>query len=271
MELVKFNTKSQKVVVAPLGDIQYCGQHGPTAVDSLKRHIDRVLAFDNSYFIGMGDYIDFLSPSNRQRLAAAALYDTADTVIDEKAHELTEELYENILKPTKGRWLGLIEGHHFYEGSGSTSDMWLCEMLDAQHIGTSALVRLEPSGIVFYAHHGTGAGQLPGTGLNKLYHTSNGWTAIDVYLMGHNTKLAASRHSRPQARWEQKKPDLVHSDVLYVNTGGFSKSNVLEHRRGRIPRGDYAEKGMMTPAPLSAPIVFCDGRGASEDRVWVRI
>jgi hypothetical protein len=174
------------------------------------------------------------------------------------------------LKPTKGRWLGLLEGHHFYEGSGSTSDQWLAEMLDAPHLGTSCYVRLKPSGFVIWAHHGLGGGILPTSGINKLYHTSAGLAGADVYLMGHNTKMGVSRLSRPMPNGEFT--DLTHHDVLLVNTGGFSKSNVVGHTRGRIRRGDYAEQGMMTPSPLAAPLIHFDGpRGKHGEGVRVEV
>jgi hypothetical protein len=274
MELLKVRTKSQRVAVCPIGDVQYSGESGPTAIVHVQRHVERCLELEKQgyvvRFLGMGDYIDFLSPSNRARLAAAQLYDSADAVVEAKALELVEECFERMLKPTRGKWIGLLEGHHFYEAAGSTSDMWLCELLDAPFLGTSCYVRLLPSGFSLWAHHGTGSGILPTPGLNKLYHTSAGLQGADAYLMGHNTRLGAVRLSRPYPN--EDFTDLTHHDVLLVNTGGFSKSNIVGHKRGRIPRGDYAEKGMMTPSPLCAPIVYFDGpRGKHGEGAWVRV
>lgn len=268
MEIVRVNTKKQRIVVAPLGDIQWSGKGGPSAIDIVRRHIKEALSMD-AWFLGMGDYIDFLSPSNRARLRAAALYDTADAVIDEKAHELVKEVYDLVLKPTKGRWLGMLEGHHFYEGQGSTSDMWLAEMLDAPFLGTSAFVRCEPSGVVLWAHHGTGNSVLPSGPLNKLYHTSHGWAGADAYLMGHTTKMSAVRISRPTPDWNER--DLTHGDILLVNTGGFSKSSIVGHAHGRIRRGDYAEQKMLTPSPLAAPFIYIDGTAKGTRRVRAEI
>lgn len=274
MELLKVNTKRQRTVVCPIGDIQWSGAKGPTAVIHVRRHIAMCLALEQRgyavRFLGMGDYIDFLSPSNRVRLSSAQLYDTADAVVEEKAHELVEEAFDRMLKPTKGKWIGLLEGHHYYQADGSTSDMWLCDMLDAPFLGTSCYAKIEPAGFALWAHHGTGAGILPTPGLNKLYHTSAGLQGADVYLMGHNTRLGAVRLARPypNAAFD----DLTHHDVLLVNTGGFSKSNVVGHAKGRIKRGDYAEQGMMTPSPLAAPLVYFEGpRGKHGEGAWVRI
>lgn len=270
MELLKVNTKSQQVVIAPIGDIQFSGMHGPTASDHVKRHIEKALKLD-AWFIGMGDYIDFLSPSNRQRLTSAALYDTADAVIEEKAHELVLEVYNNLLKSTRGRWLGLLEGHHFFEFQGSTSDMHLAELLECSFLGTSAYVQVNPSGVVLYVHHGQGGGMLPAAPLNKLYHQSAGMHGADVYMIGHTTKLSAARLSRPRPNWEQATPDLTHSDIFLVNTGGFSKSNIVGHKYGRIVRGEYAEQRMLTPSPLAAPFIHIDGKADHSNRIRVEM
>src|SRR5882672_622847 len=119
MELLNFRvpvkrqqSEQRPLVICPIGDLQFTGQKGSLAGDLLKRHLDRCLEL-GGFFLGMGDYIDAFSPSNRQRLRAAALYDTAEDVIDDKVMELVDELFDKYLKPTKGRWLGLLHGHHF--------------------------------------------------------------------------------------------------------------------------------------------------------------
>ena len=133
----------EPIAIAPIGDIQWAGMKGPTAKDHLKRHIDHCMEL-KALFVGLGDYIDFLSPSNRQRLKSAALYETAEDVIDDKAMELVWELYEKFLKPTKGRWLGMLEGHHFTQlKTGETTDQRLCQLLDAKFLGSSAYIRLQ--------------------------------------------------------------------------------------------------------------------------------
>jgi len=273
MELVQMRVPKgrDRIVIAPLGDLQWSGEGGSTARDHLRRHIDRCLAVD-AWFLGMGDYTDFASPSNRARLMAANVYDTAQEVLEDAATNLVDELFERFLKPTVGRWIGLLEGHHFFEWGGRTSDLILAEKLKTKALGTSAYVNIQPGDVTLWAHHGLGGGILPTSGINKLYHTSAGLQGADVYLMGHNTKMGGQRLSRPFPRFDRDEPDLSHRDVLLVNTGGFSRSNVPRSRRGGIPRGDYAEQGMMTPSPLTAPLVTIYPRAQrQEDRVRVEI
>ena len=267
MELVTYTIARKHgdhrpIYLAPLGDIQWAGRRGATALDALKRHIDRCLELD-ARFIGLGDYIDFLSPSNRQRLRSAALYDTAEDVIDSKAMDLVQELWEVALKPTKGKWICLAEGHHFAQlKDGTTTDQRLCEMLGARFVGTSALVRLQfqlqntRSNIVLWMHHGTGGGAKACTPLNKLENLAPYWGGVDVFLMGHTTKMPVVPINRVEARWHGRAaPDLVHRKIYFVNTGGFCKAYQVGSRQGRVPRGDYAEQGMMNPSVIGAPII----------------
>lgn len=258
MELLNFKVPdTQEIVIAPIGDFQWSGKNGPTALSHIQDHIARCMDLD-AWFFGLGDYIDFMSPSNRQRLRAAALYDTAEEVIDEKAMELVYEIFELALKPTVGRWIGLVHGHHYSDlKPGDTTDTRLAEMLKATYLGTQAIVRVHNKQLscVLWAHHGKGGGTLPAGPLNTLYHASNPWERVDVFLMGHTTKSPCTRLSRPYAVWSGDKADLKHRDILLVNTGGFSKSNIVGHKAGRIPRGDYAEEKMLPPSPLSAPII----------------
>jgi hypothetical protein len=270
MEMIKYKIPGgpyNQVCIAPLGDIQWAGKNGHTALGHLRKYIEDALQY-KAHFIGMGDYIDFMSPSNRSRIKSANLYDTAEEVIDNVGIALAEEIYQEALLPTKGRWIGLLEGHHFLGlKDGTTTDTLLAKRLDTVSLGTSALIRVEflanPCGekkkpflasSILWAHHGQGGGMLPGGPLNKLYHVSAGWEQIDIFMMGHTTKMPVSRHSRPFPDWKTMK--LEHRDMLLVNTGGFCKSSIVGSRSGPIPRGDYAEQGMMCPSPLSAPLIF---------------
>lgn len=267
MELVTVNVTvphkaHERVVIRPIGDIQWTGPKGKTALDTLRRDIDATLE-QGGYFLGMGDYLDTFSPSNRARLKAADLYETATEVIDSKSVELAQELYELALKPTTGRWLGMLEGHHFSDlMDGSTTDMWLCNKLKARFLGTSALIRLQflISGsrynVVFWAHHGTGGGMKACAPLNKLENLSPYWGGVDVFLMAHTTKSPVVPINRIYPRWHgHDSPDLIHKKVYFVSCGGYSKAWVRGNKQGQVLRGDYAEKGMMNPSVLGAPLI----------------
>ena len=264
MELLTHTVKGSQIVLAPLGDIQWSGAHGMTAQDHLRRHVDACLE-RGAWFLGMGDYIDFLSPSNRSRLRGAALYDTAEDVIDETGLELVHDLYEKFFTPTKGRWLGLLEGHHYSQfKAGDTSDMRLCQLLGAPFLGTTACIRVRfkayPSRsdcAILWAHHGArGAGYTLGAAVNELQQVASAWEGIDVYFMGHVPKGTVAPLNKPYPVWTPRgAPTVIHKTVYLVRCGGFSKSYVLGAQQGQVKRGGYAEQRAMSPAFIGAPVV----------------
>lgn len=256
MELRTFRIpKNQKVfTVAGIGDIQWTGKNGITANDQLSRFIDYSGSM-GAYYIGLGDYIDPLSPSNRRKIAASGIYDTAMEVLWNKCLELNAELFEKHLKHTKGRWIALGEGHHYNEYGGRTSDQELCKLLGSEDlfIGTTGLAHVPQAAASFFHLHGNGGGVLPGAGLNKLYHLSAGFPGSEVYMMGHNCKNAGARLSRPYPVYKRMK--LEHRDVFLVNCAGFSKSAVVGHRVAGITRGNYAEQASLPPSACNSAVV----------------
>lgn len=272
MELVSFAIPRKQsdrtpVIIAPIGDIQWAGKRGSTATDTLRRHLDRCQTV-GAWYVGLGDYIDFASPSNRQRLRAAALYDSAEDVIDDKALDLVQELFDLYLRPTKGRWLGLVHGHHYANlKTGETTDQRLCQLLDARFLGSSAFIRLQFSrptpansgmrgNVTLFVHHGAGGGMKAAAPLNKLENLAPYWDA-DIFMIGHLTKMATAPVNRVSARWSGRgAPELVHRKIMLVGCGGFSKGYVQGAKQGRVPMGGYVEQRMLNPAALGAPLIY---------------
>lgn len=266
MEMVSYAVRQEdlhegRLAIMPVGDIQWDGKGGATSLNLLQQRIDDGMR-EKALFLGMGDYIDFVSPSNRQRLRSAALYDTAMNVIDSTAKRLVDEVAE-ILRPTTGRWLGLLEGHHFHEfAAGHTSDQYLADLLHTRHLGTTAYVGLSfnrtgnrTSGIVWlWATHGCGNGQRAGSPVTKLDSVQSAWDA-DIFIMGHQTKMAHAPTNRIYPSSSKAGLVLHHRDIHLVGAGGFSKGYDLGTKQGSTPRGSYVEQGMMRPAALGCPII----------------
>jgi hypothetical protein len=255
--------KWEEMRICYLGDFQYAGKkHHGTALSALKEKISEEVE-RNAYFIGMGDYIDFLSPSNRQRLRSAALYDTAEDVIDEKSMELTQELFDLALRPTMGRWLGLVEGHHFAQlKDGTTTDQRLCEMLKAPFLGTCGVLRINftrgtgKMGVTLWVHHGHGNGQTNYYPLARLGNVSAGQEGVDAFAIGHTTKLGHMLTNRMGYRWKRITGKAYHRTIHLIGTGGYSRAYVEGAKQGRVPRGGYAEQQMLGPAVIGSPTLI---------------
>ena len=260
------------LLLLPVGDIQYDGPGGAADLPRLKKFLQWGLAHD-AWFIGMGDFVDFLSPSNRERLTHAGLYDTGASVIDRAAGGLVEELLA-VLLPTKGRWLGLLQGHHYYAHlDGSTSDTRFCQALAAPFLGDCALVRLtfrhEGSGSVnfkLWAHHGhRGGGALPTAGLNRLYHQKVRYPNVRLLLMGHLPQLGHVVTDGLDVT-DRGAPQLIHEDTHYVLTGGFARSYQQGSTFAGRAQGGYAEKAMMPPAVLGGVVITLTPEETGERR-----
>lgn len=243
------------VTICPLGDIQWAGRESDLAFDHIQAHIERCLSLPNPLFIGMGDYVDFASPSNREALAKAPIYDTARRVVDDAAKALADEVYEKILKPTRGKWLGLLSGHHYYPlKSGGTTDMYLASKLDAEFLDVCAVINLtftdktHHQSILLYTHHGCGDSVFPHGPLNKLYRVAPNW-GVDIFLMGHQTKKAVGEFDYIEAVFPHKgKPHLSHKTRHLVGTGGWTKG----YQDGQTT---YVERGMLPPVALGQPLI----------------
>ncbi len=270
MEMVERirNVKDNKpVVVMPLGDIQWTGDPNDIALSVLHERIETGLSLD-ALFVGMGDYIDYASPSNRREIRSAKLYDNTRKTFDRTARWMVDDLMAKVLWRTKGRWLGMLEGHHFADlDTGITSDQYLCEQLEARFLGSCAYIGLHfkyPGGagirgsVAIWAHHGAGGSQTLSGPITKLEKVLPDWEA-DIYLIGHMTKQPQAPANRLYPAWTYKDGSgdarLRHYTKVLVGTGGFAKGYIEKSKEGNTPRGTYVEKGMMRPAVLGSPII----------------
>ena len=248
----------QETLVMPVGDLHYLLNGGETAVEMLKRHLAWGMKY-NAYFLGMGDYLDVASPSNRRVLKASKLYEGVVDTLEAGVRKQVDEL-EKILEPTKGRWLGLLEGHHFYEfDDGTTSDTILAERLGTTFLGTCAFVRLRfkrtiTSNITctIWCHHGVGGGQKQAAPLNKLENLVPYFDA-DIYLMAH-------QHKKPGTPIDQtyldRKGNISHRTRILACTGSFYRAYQQGSKsRAGNPRGGYVEQRLLNPSALGGVLL----------------
>lgn len=218
----------------------------------------------NAWWFGGGDFIDMESPSNRRALQNSGVYDSVIDALDAKAEELEDELKE-ILKPTIGRWWGLLEGHHYHpHQDGTTTDTRMAQYLKAPFLGTSAYINvifkapghhIDPS-FNIWTHHGRGGGELAGSPTNTLEKKILGFDA-DFYCMFHTHTVGAVPRNRVYPAWGPKQGTLQHKKLYLVNCGAYLKGYEERSKRNGRAGGGYAERAMMNPLALgSARIHF---------------
>lgn len=253
----------KEVRIVPMADIQY-GAQG-CDVDLLQEKIAWAIKQD-AYFLGLGDYVDVASPGQRKQMASVHLYDSTREFMDDQADKHIKGLM-GILGKTKGRWLGLLRGHHYWEfADGTTSDTRLANALGAKFLGDCAAVLLRfklrtmkgtSTSAKIWCHHGVGSGLTSAAALNRLEHVTKVFSA-DIYLMAHQHRLGAVKipfidyeitHTG-RIRWTTR-------NRVLAAVGSFLKGYELGSRDpAGNPAGGYVEKRMLTPTSLGCTMLL---------------
>lgn len=268
MEYLTVPVKGNEIHIYPICDVQV----GAKGVDlrGFQEYVDEAMVDPLARFVGVGDYTDGISPSNRKALRAGfvrgELYDTAREMFEDSARRQTMEFLD-IVKPTRKRWDFLLGGHHYwtYE-DGHTTDREIAETIGCPYLGDgTALVSYQfRSGppLRLYARHGESAGKTWSGPLTQLEEQMRGLTA-HVYLIGHHHKLVAAG----AVKLEEAPGAATHlaaTDSRLVAGGswlrGFMKGETT-----------YAERGMMVPLAVGAPIILARRRSDGTFRVRVQI
>jgi hypothetical protein len=250
--LVDASRSWEPITIIPIGDIQL-GAPG-CDLDRLKQDVDWGVEHA-ALFIGMGDYVDVASPSNRQQLRAVKLYDSVHNALRTDAERRIDELME-IFAPTVGSWLGLLEGHHYYDfDDGTTTDTRLANLLNTTFLGSCALIELHflrstgngRRSFTIFAHHGQGSGRSVAAPLASLERVALSFEA-DLYLMAHQHKKTTA----PLSLLYKSGDKLRHKVRRLVGTGGYLRGYQQGSQVSGRPGGSYVEKALMNPVELGA-------------------
>ena len=215
--------------IVPFGDVhKYAPLHSD---DYWKRFLDEARELKNAYFLGMGDYVDLASSSERNALKDGRFHDSTIQTIEDLYMQNTRGLVAD-LEFMRGRIIGMIEGNHYGEfKDGTTTTQQMCRLLDCKYLGVSAFIRLSfqyanrRKSIDIWAHHGKGAARLIGGSLNTVQQMGEQAEA-DIYCMGHDHKKSAGTTSKLVLSRGGGSVKVVHRQQLYVRTGSFLRGYV---------------------------------------------
>ncbi|MDD1678666.1 MAG: hypothetical protein LUO93_05730, partial [Methanomicrobiales archaeon] len=105
----------------PVGDIHFLSQDWPEKkfVDHLKWGMDR-----GAVFLGCGEPIDLASASQRAQMAP--LRDSVKKELNSLMTGVVER-FVKLIDFTNGRWMGFMEGDHYWMfEDGTTTDQLIC-------------------------------------------------------------------------------------------------------------------------------------------------
>ena len=200
----------------------------------------------NCLFLGMGDYFDFMSYSER-KATAQVLHESSYKTIEDMVLDHTNTLLDEI-EFMRGKLIGFIEGNHYgLLQSGITTTQYMCEKLKAKYLGVSSFIRLSFSygekraSIDIWAHHGRGASRLSGGSINTVEQMSNIGEA-NIYLMGHDHRKSVALKTR-LALSAGSELKLSQHKILLGRTGSFLKGYV-------DGEPSYIARGAMSPTDL---------------------
>lgn len=144
-------------------------------------------------FLGMGDYMDGYSTSERMIIYSGGLHESSLSREEKAARKRVEQLAKEI-SFMRGRLIGFMGGNHFpvFKG-GVTGDQYLAELLDTDYLGACCAIRIafqrpgttSVASVDVFAHHGKGGGTTTGGRMNAVEKLEKVCDA-DIFLMGDN-------------------------------------------------------------------------------------
>lgn len=204
------------------------------------------------YFLGMGDYDDFLSYSERKGMA---------NFLNDDSHDETKQTFDDLImkrvvdfyneiKFMKGKIIGLIEGNHYanFCYGGHTTTQELAQMIGCEYLGANSFIDLsfhygnKVSNIKIWAHHGLGASRLIGGSLNRVEQMSD-IAIADIYLMGHDHKKSIALRQILDLKNKGNHITLSNKKILFARTGSFLKGYVPNTRT-------YVAKKQLNPTDI---------------------
>ena len=227
---IPFAKFGEPIYLIPFGDVH---RSSPLCdVDRWLETLEWAKTKKRCYFLGMGDYDDLASTSERHLLGSPHLHESTKQTLEQLYLKHTKRFAKEI-ECMRGRLIGIMDGNHFGEfQSGITTDQKLAEMMDCKYLGASTFIRLRfksttkhnsNMAVDIWAHHGKGASRLIGGSLNKVEQMAE-CAEASVYLMGHDHKKSIGTKTRFQlVAAPNGGVRLSHRKVLIGRTGSFLK------------------------------------------------
>lgn len=249
--------ESQDLLFVPIGDIHF--DTDECDMDRVERFVEWVQKQEKRgsmvKLLGLGDYLDCASPSNRRRIAE--MYDTTRKSLDSIVIEECQKFIK-LFKPIRHCFFGLLTGHHTHVftsdkrsggWAGRTSDQYLAHALgcpsysdhDRMAVVLARMRLPHNQHLDVFALHGSGGAQTPGGRVMKRIRYAEIAPTAHLVISGHdNAKLAYPRSGL----------DYEHGHIKrYVIGSGSFQRGYLEGQTG------FAEQMGLVPADLGVTVV----------------
>lgn len=244
---------NKSLLIVPFGEIQTEAEYERLValVKWLGKHKKRG---GQVLMLGMGDYFESPSPSDRAALRAAK---QGSGMYEELAKDIMA-IYEartrniaDILAPLSGDIAGLLRGHHWLEFLPSIradlpadTNRLLALLLKTLYLGSSVQLIVEVNGLPFkiFATHGYGSARTAGARVAKRLRMRDVVLDANWYIMGHdNEKMVYPTEALVGREYKKQ---------YFSGSGSFQRSYNLDEAEGT-----YAEDLLLPPTTLG--VVIC--------------
>lgn len=269
----------------PIADVQI-GTPG-VDIDGLQEHLEYVRTLPNPRFVGVGDYIDTVSPSNRKLLRAAIkegkLYDSFELGMKDMTGKHVQKFLS--LFNADDQWDAVLPGHHYWDyvvRDGKdfhlrTTDQDIADAVGAPFLG--APDEKQPSAMITYSfppakkgqprpelrvylRHGQGSGDTFATPLNQLQKQTQAHVAA-VYIIAHHHKLVGGKVVKLDENPKHETYLKAYEGAL-VSAGSWMRGFLRDETT-------YAEDGQMIPLAVGAPVIKVHRKEDNTFRVRVEL
>lgn len=230
----------------------------------------------NTWFIGMGDYCDLASTSERDILMNRHIHDSTKETLDNLYRSYVNTLVKEI-SFMKGRLIGLIEGNHYSElTSGITTTQLMCEKLGCEYLGVSTFIMLllkkdihHTHRLDLWAHHGQSSGRTTGSSINKVEQMLD-IAEADIYLSGHDHKKHVAMKSRLTLSDSKRGISLESRKIVMARTGSFLKG-YEKNKKSYVADAGYSPSDLGTIAIKITPQreTKKNRKNTRDDRRWL--
>jgi hypothetical protein len=249
-KIIDVNGRGDVVTLIPLGDIHL----GTPNCDEemFAREVEFIKNKKNCYWLGMGDYGEFINTSDpRWENVVADWISVKDlgNLAKVQADKFLEYVY-----PIRHKCIGVMQGNHeekVYKKYHFSVTDYIAVELGVPNLTYCCMIRLvmrrpgknKPSRhIDIWANHGTGGGHYVGSKINKLIRMSQGFDAT-IYLMGHVHDKMVREEDRIRLIGKSETIREYADKRYFILTGTFLRSYVSGSK-------SYGERKMYNPTSL---------------------
>lgn len=201
------------------------------AKHSWQEDLKHFRSLKDAWFLGMGDYLDSTSTSERDCLGrmSSEMHETLAKDLNALQAAKVEAMAKE-MEFMKGRLIGLLGGNHYWKFQhGGTTDTELARLLETTYLGVSTFIRLTLEKfqrrftLDIWAHHGAGGARLPGGSLNRVDQMREHAEA-DIFCVDEATEILTKRG------WAGRDAVAVGDEVAQLSrdTGSISWGPVLD-------------------------------------------